>query len=485
VKASIVESVTGSTLASVQYPKQEMEIISHQEGWAEQEPEVWWENVVKVTELVLTKSGIDGSEIKSIGIAYQMHGLVLVDSEHKVLRPAIIWCDSRAVEIGENAIENIGQEKCLSHLLNSPGNFTASKLKWVKDNESELYARIHKLMLPGDFIAMRLSGKINTTVTGLSEGIMWDFKNESLADIVFKEYGLEKEFVPEIVDCFSVQCHLSSEAAQLVGLNEGTPISYRAGDQPNNALSLGVINPNEVAATGGTSGVVYAVVDEARYDMQSRVNGFAHVNHSKSDPRIGLLLCINGAGIQYAWMRKQLNDGQMSYDEIESKAATVPIGSDGLRIIPFGNGAERVLSNKSTGSQINNLQFNRHKQEHLYRASLEGIAFSFVYGFGVLKEMGLNTKVIKVGNDNLFQSSIFSNTVATLLDTSIEVVGTNGASGAAKASGVAIGVYNNLEEACGTLAKEKTYHPSDNREAYIQAFEVWKNDLDQLLKSRS
>jgi len=369
VKASIVDSNTGKTVASAQYPEQEMVMISLQEGWAEQEPEVWWQNILKVTELVLAKSGVDGAKIKSIGIAYQMHGLVLVDKDQQVLRPAIIWCDSRAVEIGNKAMTNIGQEKCLSHLLNSPGNFTASKLKWVKDNEPDIYAQVHKMMLPGDFIAMKLSDKINTTVTGLSEGIMWDFKNESLANMVFEEYGLDKAFVPEIVDCFSIQSLLSSEAAKQMGLSEGTAISYRAGDQPNNALSLGVINPNEVAATGGTSGVVYAVVDRAKYDMQSRVNGFAHVNHSQAQARIGMLLCINGAGIQYAWMRKQLSEGQRSYEEIESLAENVSIGSDGLRIIPFGNGAERVLCNQATGSQINNLQFNRHSQEHLYRAS--------------------------------------------------------------------------------------------------------------------
>jgi len=484
VKAAIVDSVTGKTISSAHYPEQEMNIISHQDGWAEQEPEEWWSNLLKATEIVFSGAAIEPSEIKSIGIAYQMHGLVLVDKEYKVLRPSIIWCDSRAVDIGKEAIDHIGHEKCLSHLLNSPGNFTASKLKWVKENEPEIYRKIHKMMLPGDYIAMKLSGEINTTITGLSEGIMWDFKNESFADIVFEEFGINKEMVPEIVDCFSIQSKLSTDAAKLTGLQQGTPISYRAGDQPNNALSLGVINPDEVAATGGTSGVVYAVVGQAKYDLESRVNGFAHVNHRASDPRIGLLLCINGAGIQYAWTRQQINDGQLTYQEMEELAARVSIGSDGLRIIPFGNGAERVLCNLSTGSQINNLQFNRHQQEHLYRASLEGIAFSFVYGFEVLKELGLNPSVIKVGNDNLFQSDIFSNTVATLLNTSIEIIDTNGAAGAAKASGVAIGVYKSVEEAFSNLVKEKTYQPSAQSAAYKGAFDLWKQDLLHLIEAR-
>ena len=485
VKASIVDGQTGKAIATAQYPEQEMEMISLEEGWAEQEPEVWWQNILKVSDIVISKANIDPKEIKSIGIAYQMHGLVLVDSDKKVLRPSIIWCDSRAVEIGNKAIENIGQEKCLSHLLNSPGNFTASKLKWVKENESEVYSKIYKFMLPGDFIAMKFSGSINTTITGLSEGIMWDFKNESFADLVFDEYGIDKSFVPEIVDCFSIQANLSKDVASLTGMKEGTPVTYRAGDQPNNALSLGVFKPNEVAATGGTSGVVYGVVDQAKYDMQSRVNGFAHVNHRSSDPRIGLLLCINGAGIQYAWTKHQIGNGELGYSDMEALANSVPIGSDGLRIIPFGNGAERILCNLTTGAQVNNLQFNRHDQKHIYRASLEGIAFSFVYGFEVLKELGLNPSVIKVGNDNLFQSEIFSNTVANLLNSSIEVIDTNGATGAAKASGVAVGIFNSIEEAFSTLVKEKVYLPGIDVKEYREAFEIWKNDLLQLIKSRT
>ncbi len=484
VKASLVDSITGATILSVQYPETEMKMISHQEGWAEQEPETWWQHILRATQMLISKSSIDPKEIKSIGIAYQMHGLVLVDKDQKVLRPSIIWCDSRAVEIGNKALANIGQVKCLSHLLNSPGNFTASKLKWVKDNEPEIYSRIHKLMLPGDFIAMKLSGVINTTISGLSEGIMWDFKKGSIADLVFDEYGIDQSLVPDIVDGFSIQSTLSHEAAGLTGLAVGTPISYRAGDQPNNALSLGVIEPGEVAATGGTSGVVYGVVDQAKYDMESRINGFAHVNHSLDNTRIGLLLCINGAGIQYAWARKQMNNVQLSYNEMETLADTVPIGSDGLRIIPFGNGAERVLCNLSTGSQINNLQFNRHEQKHIFRASLEGIAFSFVYGFEVLKALGLDPSVIRVGNDNLFQSEIFSNTVSTLLDTNIELIDTNGAAGAAKASGVAVGIYKDIKEAFARLVTEKIYRPASDKEEYIAAYTLWKQDLIQLIEQK-
>lgn len=485
VKASIVDSTSGATIGMAQYPSSEMEILSRKEGWAEQDPETWWQNIIKVTNKVIASANINAAEIKSIGIAYQMHGLVCVDKHQKVLRPSIIWCDSRAVEIGNTAFANIGPEKCLSHHLNSPGNFTASKLKWVKDNQPEIYDKIYKIMLPGDFIAMKLSGEINTTITGLSEGIFWDFKNEKLSDTILNEYGFDAELIPNIVDCFSEQARLSSEAADKLGLAIGTPICYRAGDQPNNALSLGVYKANEVAATGGTSGVVYGVVKEAKYDLESRVNGFAHVNHSPEDPHIGLLLCINGAGIQYSWSKHQLGNQDLSYFDLEKMAQEVPIGSDGLRIIPFGNGAERMLCNQCPGAQVNNLQFNRHKQSHFYRASLEGIAFSFVYGFDVLKELGLNPSLIKVGNDNLFQSEVFSNTVSTLLQTNIEVIDTNGATGAAKASGIAIGAYQNIAEAYSSLQKEKSYRPEENTELYKSAYDVWKRDLEFLMSRKS
>lgn len=485
VKASLVDSNTSQTIASAKYPESEMEILSKEESWAEQEPEQWWKNIIAVTQKLLTDSNVDPADIKSIGIAYQMHGLVVVDKEQNVLRPAIIWCDSRAIEIGNNAFANIGEEKCLAHHLNSPGNFTASKLKWIKENEAELYSKIHKIMLPGDFIAMKMSNEINTTITGLSEGIFWDFQNESISDIILDEYGIDKNLIPDIVDCFSIQSKLSSEASNILGLTAGTPICYRAGDQPNNALSLGVFKPNELAATGGTSGVVYGVIDQAKYDLESRVNGFAHVNHTPENPHIGLLLCINGAGIQYSWAKHQLGNSDLSYFDLEKMASEVAIGSDGLRIIPFGNGAERILCNLSIGAQVNNLQFNRHEQKHFYRASLEGVAFSFMYGFDIMKKLGLDPSVIKVGNDNLFQSSIFSTTVASLLNVDIEVYDTTGATGAAKASGIAIGEYSNIEEAFAGLKKETVFHPAKDIEAYHNAYEIWSSDLKSLVESKT
>ena len=483
IKAALVDAQTNQPVNVVQYPSSEMDIISRKQGWAEQNPEVWWEYLVQATQRLLKDLNVKVSnEIEGIGISYQMHGLVLVDQDQNVLRPAIIWCDSRAVEIGNEVFKELGQEVCLSRMLNSPANFTASKLKWVKDNEPEIFKRIHKIMLPGDYIAMRLTGEIKTTVTGLSEAILWDFKNNQIAEFAFDKFGISMEMIPEITEVFSKQGFVVRHAAESLGIPTGIPVGYRAGDQPNNAMSLGVLQPGEIAATGGTSGVVYGVVDKLIHDVHSRVNSFAHVNHCLPDPRIGVLLCINGAGIQYRWVKQQMANETTSYGDMERMISSVPVNSEGLRILPFGNGAERILDNKDVGSHIINLHFNRHNRAHFYRASLEGIAFSFIYGMEILKDLGIEIKSIKVGNDNLFQSTVFSSTIASLLQCEIEVMETTGAVGAAKAVGYTLKHKSSLEEAMSGNKLVTSVEPINVNGEYSSGYHVWKEDLEKLLK---
>lgn len=478
IKASLVDASNGATIGVAQHPEQELGMISHQAGWAEQDPATWWACICKATQKLLAKTEADPAEIGAIGIAYQMHGLVAVDQQKQVLRPSIIWCDSRAVSIGDAAFEAIGRDKSLQHLLNSPGNFTASKLKWVKDNEPAIYEQVAHIMLPGDYIAMKLTGEVNTTISGLSEGILWDFKENEVAQLVLDQYGIDRHLIPTIVPTISVQGELSAAAAAETGLKTGIPVTYRAGDQPNNALALNVFEPGEVAGTGGTSGVIYAVVDEPVYDPYSRVNGFAHVNYTKEKPRIGILLCINGAGIQYSWLKHQVVDPKLSYTDMEAQAAAIPIGADGISVLPFGNGAERMLRNRDLGAHIDHLQFNRHSQAHLIRAALEGVAFSFVYGVDIIKEMGLSLDVMRVGNDNMFQSKIFAESIASLLGSRIEVMETTGATGAARAAGVAVGAFSSLQEGLGQLKLAQVYEPDHQVEPYQAAYGRWKERLE-------
>ncbi len=450
-------------------------------GWAEQDPQMWWDNAKLSLKKIMADSGATAEEIKAIGISYQMHGLVCVDKNLKALRPSIIWCDSRAVPYGEKAFKELGSEQCLSHLLNSPGNFTAAKLAWVKENEPETYEKIYKIMLPGDYIAMRLSGVANTTVSGLSEGMFWDFKNNEVADFLMKYYGFDQSLISDIVPTFSVQSEVSQEAAAELGLKAGTPITYRGGDQPNNALSLNVLNPGEIAATAGTSGVVYGVLGEVNYDPQSRVNTFAHVNHSMDQTRLGVLLCINGTGILNAWIHRNITP-DVSYAEMNDLAASVPIGSEGVTIVPFGNGAERVLENKEIGCSINGLNFNKHSKAHLVRAAQEGIVFSFCYGMEIMQQMGMDIQKIHAGKANMFLSPLFRNTLAGVSGATIELYDTDGSVGAAKGAGIGAGIYKDSNEAFATLDKLEVITPDEqNRQAYQAAYAAWKETLKKNL----
>lgn len=428
----------------------------------------------------MADSSVKGEDIKAIGISYQMHGLVCVDKNQNVLRPSIIWCDSRAVPYGEKAFENIGPKECLGHLLNSPGNFTASKLAWVKENEPQLFEKIYKIMLPGDYIAMKLSGTINTTISGLSEGMLWDFKNKKVAKFLLDYFGFDESLIADIVPTFSVQSEVSEAAANELGLKAGTPISYRAGDQPNNALSLNVFNPGEIASTAGTSGVVYGVLGEANYDIKSRVNTFAHVNYQKDMERLGVLLCINGTGILNAWMRRNVAPEGISYSDMNDMMASVPVGSDGITIIPFGNGAERVLENKEIGCSIHGVNFNKHGKAHLMRAAQEGIVFSFCYGMEVMQQMGMDIHKIHAGKANMFLSELFRNTLAGVSGATIELYETDGSVGAAKGAGMGCGIYKDHDEAFATLKKLAVIEPDEKRRAeYLQAYSLWKETLLQ------
>ena len=480
VKASLINAESGRSIASAFYPKKEMKIEAPRSGWAEQDPNQWWSNLVLATNDVMQSAEIDPSSIKAIGIAYQMHGLVLVDKNYELLRSSIIWCDSRAVSFGEHAMESIGQEQCLSHLLNSPGNFTASKLSWVIMNEPEIYEKAYKFMLPGDFIAMKLTGEINTTISGLSEGIMWDFHENSLAEFLLEYYGIHKHLVPDIVPTFSEQGRLSITAAEELGLVPGIKIAYRAGDQPNNAFSLNVLNPGEIAATAGTSGVVYGVSDEVKYDPSSRVNTFAHVNHSPELNRLGVLLCINGTGIQYSWLKEQLSRREMNYPALNDLAMGAPIGSDGLLMLPFGNGAERMLGNKNVGATVKNINFNIHTSAHLGRAAPEGVAFSFHYGMNILKEIGINPTVIRAGWANMFLSRIFRETLAEVTGATIELYDTDGSIGAANGAAIGSGIFGSFEEAFENLNRRMVVEPTYRESGkYDEAYLQWKVILDK------
>lgn len=482
IKVSVVEAGTQQLVACASYPEQEVDIISLHPGWAEQSPDQWWEHVKQAILKCHSLELYNPSDIAAIGIAYQMHGLVLVDKDQHVVRNSIIWCDSRAVEIGDKAFQEIGEGKCLSHLLNSPGNFTASKLAWVKENEPAVYDTISKIMLPGDFIAMKMTGECTTTVSALSEGIFWDFKTGSISKDIFNYFDFDPSFIPVIKPLFGAHGYLKENVAARLSLKKGIPVSYKAGDQPNNALSLNVMEPGEVAATAGTSGVIYGVSDELHYDPQSRVNSFAHVNHAADKKRTGILLCINGVGIFNRWMKKIT--GGSSYNGLNEAASTVQVGAEGLIALPFGNGAERMLNNQIAGGHFHQLDFNIHTTAHMVRAVQEGIAFSFRYGLDILRENGINPAVIRASKANLFLSDVFTQSFTGVNNVAVEFYDGDGSFGAAIGAGIGAGRYGNEKDASEKRKPTGTTEPG-NTEKYEELYQQWKETLHYELNKNS
>ncbi len=481
VKASLLDVQTGRVAGSDFFPKQEMAIQAVKPGWAEQAPDAWWEAAKSAINAAMKQAGAEPSDVKAIGIAYQMHGLVCLDKQGEPLRPSIIWCDSRAVPIGDAALEALGSETCLGHLLNGPGNFTASKLKWVRDNEPDVYAKIDKVCLPGDYLAARMTGSVATTVSGLSEGMFWDFKQSTPAGFLLEYYGIGAEVLADIVPTFGNQGELTAKVAKELGLAAGTPVTYRAGDQPNNALSLNVLNPGEIAATAGTSGVVYGVSDALKYDPQSRINTFAHVNHDEAQTSLGLLLCINGTGSANAWLKRTIG-GSLDYQQMNDAANDVPIGCDGVAFLPFGNGAERVLGNADPGAQLHGVSFNSHGIGHLCRAVQEGIVFSFKYGIEVMQETGMDPKVIRAGKANMFLSDLFRQTLADVTGARIELYDTDGSVGAARGAGIGAGVYKSPAEAFESLSLVGHTEADPGRsDQTLAAYHAWRDRLQVLL----
>ncbi|MCL6259897.1 FGGY family carbohydrate kinase [Aquiflexum sp. TKW24L] len=480
VKATLLDADTGKVVASEGLPKVEMTIAAPQKDWAEQDPDMWWKYIIDTTHAIVKSGEVKKGELKAIGISYQMHGLVCVDKNYKVIRPSIIWCDSRAVGIGNKAFQELGEEYCLPHLLNSPGNFTASKLKWVKENEPDLYARIHKIMLPGDYIAMKLSGEIKTSETGLSEGIFWDFKSNGLSKKLLDYYGIDESLIADVVPSFSFQGNVNSEASEILGIESGIPITYRAGDQPNNAFSLNILEEGELATTAGTSGTVYGVSTQAVYDPKSRVNTFVHVNHKQKDPKYGVLLCVNGTGILNSWLKKLLGGESISYPEMNDLASQVPIGAEGLKFIPFGNGVERIMGNKSVDAHLSGINLLKHDKRHVLRAGQEGIVASLTYGFHIMKDMGLNLNTVKAGRANMFLSPLFREAFVNMNDITLELYDTDGSQGAARGAGIGAEIYSSPKEAFQGLEKLASKEPDPSLgSAYKEVYESW---LDALKK---
>lgn len=480
IKVSVYDADQGKVIGSGQFPDEEQIIESPHQGWAEQDPEMWWKNFKNAYSRVIKETDIDPKSIKAIGISYQMHGLVTIDKNGKSIRPSIIWCDSRAIPYGEKAFNELGHEYALKHLLNSPGNFTAAKLAWMKDQEPEKYKSIAHWMLPGDYFAFRFTGEPTTTRTGLSEGIFWDFENQTINSKLLDFYGFDSSQIPEIVPAIGEQGTIRESTAEELGLSDDVKITYRAGDQPNNAFSLNVVNPGEVAATAGTSGVIYAVTDKNIYDQKSRINTFLHVNDTEQEKRNGVLICVNGTGILYSWLKRILNTGSdsITYESLNALVSKAKPGAAGIKFYPFGNGAERILENKMIYAQVHGIDFNLHKAEHLVRAGMEGIVYALMLGFDIMKDNDFKVESIKAGHANLFLSKEFRGMFANITQTPVELYDTDGAAGAARGAALGYDYYSDFKETFESLKKIDHIEPDVERmKQYEELYNEWKQSL--------
>ena len=267
------------------------------------------------------------------------------------------------------------------------------------------------------------------------------------------------------------------QVAKELSLKPGISVSYKAGDQLNNAVSLNVFHPGEVAATAGTSGVIYAVTDKMFADKLSRVNAFAHVNHSNAARRLGILLCINGTGIMNRWIKDLCAE---DYNEMNQLASEVKRGSDGLMIFPFGNGAERIFENKIIGAHISDIDLNKHTKAHIFRAVQEGIVFSFRYGLDIMRENGIQLSVIRVGKTNMFLSDLFAEAFVNATNVPVEIYENDGSVGAAIGAGIGGGIFSSPKEAFSNFRILKRIDPMKGVKIYDELYNKWRNKLLKL-----
>lgn len=485
IKGALIDAESKKTIRVVSAPDREMPIDSPDRGFAEQDPEMWWKYVCRCSNMLMEHHPEAKNRIGAIGLTYQMHGLVLTDDEGKVLRSSVIWCDSRAVSTGRELEEKLDANAFLGSHYNVPGNFTFSKLRWVQKHQPDIFEQSEKFMLPGDYIAFRMTGEIRTSYTGLSEAILWNFKEGKANEDLLRQWDMDPRLIPGHAPSFATQGYVHATAREELGLDSGgkIPVSYRSGDQPNNAWSLNVNEPGVMAGAGGTSGVLYGISEDPVIDLTQRTNSFAHVNYEPERPRIGVLLCINGAGILYSWIRKNITGSDFSYDELERRATSVAPGADGLQFLPFGNGAERMLQNKPVQAHLMQLDLNRHRQDHIIRAGLEGVGFAFVYGYEIMKGLGLASDILRVGNDNLFLSGIFSGLISAMTGMRIEIREATGAVGAALGAGVGAGIYTSPQDAMKDSAVLQTVIPDPElQELYRPYYKLWKTELNNKLE---
>jgi xylulokinase len=433
--------------------------------WAEQHPENWWEAAQKAIRGVIAASGVSGKSVQGVGLSGQMHGLVLLDESDRVIRPALIWCDQRSQAQVDALNASIGKETVLACIANPVlTGFTLPKLLWVRDNEPELFAHVRKILLPKDYLRLRLTGEYASDVSDASGTALFDVVGRRWSKEFAERLELSTKILPTVFESHEICGKVSKEGAASTGLSEGTPVVAGAGDQAASAVGNGIVEPGLVSCTIGTSGVVFAHTKSPAYDPAGRVHTFCHAVRGAWH----LMGVTQGAGLSLQWFRRNLAPDQ-DYDTLTAEAAGAPAGSQGLYWLPYLMG-ERTphLNSSARGGWIGLTA--RHTRADLIRAVLEGVAYSQKDCLNIIEQMGAKVGSIRLSGGGA-RSALWRQMFADVFGKRVATLETEEGSayGAALLSMVGTRQYASVLEVCRATIRESASLEPRPAEAAVYA----------------
>lgn len=467
---ALLVDAAGREVAAVTAPHEDMRM--ERPLWAEQRPEDWAQAAVQAIRGVLAKAGASGDDVRGVGLSGQMHGLVLLDRDHAVIRPALIWCDQRSQPQVDFINAKLGKDKVLEYTANPMlTGFTLPKLLWVRDHEPRQFERVRKLLLPKDYVRFCLTNEFASEVSDASGTALFDVIRRRWSFEMMDGLGLDRRILPACHESSEISGAISTEAALLTGLKAGTPVAGGGGDQAASAVGNGIVEPGIVSCTLGTSGVVFAHMEEVAYDPHGRVHTFCHAVRGKWH----VMGVTQGAGLSLQWLRNQLAPGA-TYDGLTEEAATAPAGSQGLFWLPYLMG-ERTphLDAQARGGWIGLTA--KHTRADLIRSVIEGVSYSQKDCLDVVEHLGVAVSSARVsggGARSLFWrqilADVFGKRVARLETQE------GSAYGAALLAMVGTGEYHSVPEACAaTIREADSVEPRAAESAlYARAHEVYR-----------
>lgn len=478
-KALLIRSGSGEVVASTTkiYP-----LYTPKPLWAEQDPEDWWQATVEAIRELLTKTGVDGKDVKGMGLSGQMHGSVFLDENNQIIRPAILWCDQRTGAECDWITSTVGADKVVD-LTSNPvlTGFTAPKIIWLRNNEPQNFAKVKKVLLPKDYVRFRLTGEFASEVSDASGTSLFNVKKRQWADEVLDAIGIPRDWMPRVYESPEVSGKITAEAAKLTGLAEGMPVVGGGGDQAAGAVGNGIVERGVISSTLGTSGVVFAFSDEPAVDPQLRVHTFCHAVPGKWH-QMGVMLSAGGS---LRWFRDTFADTEMAvarqidgdpYDIMSEEADNVPPGSEGLIFLPYLTGERTPYPDPNAKGVFFGISL-RHTRPYFVRAVLEGVAFGMRDSFEILKEMKVPIQQVRASGGGA-RSAVWRQIQADI--TGYEHVTINvdegPAYGVALLAGVGTGVWSSVPDACrSTISVELSTTPDQSAHSvYADYYKLYR-----------